>query len=197
MTEFWNERYSGAEYVYGVEPNNFLQEQLASLEPGSILLPADGEGRNGVYAASQGWEVVAFDPSHVGRSKALMLATKSEVEIRYNLADFESFDWDDDPFDCLALIFAHMPSSIRQKYHRKFIEFIRPGGTIILEAFRPEQMGRTSGGPRNPDMLYTEEILADDFSACTDISISSVTATLNEGPYHTGVAELIRLVAKK
>ena len=56
-SDFWDERYSVSEYVYGEHPNNYLKKQLETLPVGSILFVGEGEGRNGVYAAKQGWKV--------------------------------------------------------------------------------------------------------------------------------------------
>ena len=74
MKNFWDERYKAKAYVYGKEPNQYFAEKLRELEPGKILLPAEGEGRNAVFAARQGWEVSAFDSSSEGRKKAFLLA---------------------------------------------------------------------------------------------------------------------------
>ena len=76
MKEFWEIRYAEKQYAYGENPNVYFKEQLDKLKPGKILLPAEGEGRNAVYAAKQGWEVMAFDLSSEGKNKAEKLAAK-------------------------------------------------------------------------------------------------------------------------
>src|SRR5680860_901350 len=108
MDDFWNERYGIEEYVYGTEPNQFYKEQLEKLSPGKILFPAEGEGRNAVFAAKQGWQVTAFDPSIEGKRKAEFLATKNDVTIDYQIDNYDSVDFEKESFDYIVLIFAHM-----------------------------------------------------------------------------------------
>ena len=73
----WDQRYSGADYVFGVDPNRFLTSCAHLLEPGqSALAVADGEGRNSVWLASEGLNVTAFDASEIGLSKAGRLAAE-------------------------------------------------------------------------------------------------------------------------
>jgi hypothetical protein len=197
MIEFWNERYSAEEYAYGELPNKFVVKELSKLKPGKILFPAEGEGRNAVYASAQGWEVTAFDPSTEGKKKAKLLAAKHNVCIDYQIMDYENFDFTGNYFDCIVLVFAHMPSSIRKRIHTKLCTYLKPEGTLILEGFSKEQINRSTGGPRNLDFLFTEKELKSDFSNFSELKINEVTATLNEGPFHNGQASLIRVVGKK
>ena len=108
MNNFWNERYKADDYAYGIEPNKFLKNQLKNITPGNILFPAEGEGRNAVYAATIGWQVTAFDPSIEGKRKAELLAMKKGVSIDYRIEDYEFVEFPVESFDCIALIFAHM-----------------------------------------------------------------------------------------
>lgn len=197
MVEFWNNRYSSREFVYGKEPNAFFRQELSKLDPGRILLPADGEGRNGVFAATRGWEVFAFDASSVAREKALKLAAERKVAIIYAVSTFEDFEWHGVDFDCLALIYAHMPGNMRKEYHRKFLKMLRKGGTVILEAFNKEQLGKATGGPQELDMLFSKEDLHRDFKKCSEIHIEELNTTLNEGKHHSGEASIVRLIAVK
>ena len=197
MSEFWNERYSAEEYAYGEVPNQFVVKELSKLKPGKILFPAEGEGRNAVYASTQGWDVTAFDPSTEGKKKAKLLAAKHNVDIDYQIMDYENVDFRGNYFDCIVLVFAHMPSSIRKRIHNKLCTFLKPEGTLILEGFSKEQINRSTGGPRNVDFLFSEKELKGDFSNFSELKINEVTATLNEGPFHNGVASLIRVVGKK
>lgn len=109
-TERWNERYSKEEYAYGEEPNEYLQTQLQKLSPGKILFPAEGEGRNAVFAAKLGWQVSAFDISMEGQKKAIRLAEKNHVVIDYKVGSLDSMNYNDEEFDAIALIFAHFPA---------------------------------------------------------------------------------------
>lgn len=197
MNNFWDERYSTDEYVYGEEPNHFIRQQLQKLRPGKILFPAEGEGRNAVYAATLGWRVSAFDLSIEGRRKALMLALKHNVFIDYTIGGFENTEFEAESFDCIALVFAHIHSSKRSEYHQKLLSFLKPGGKLIMESFSKEQILRDSGGPKNPDMLYSVEDMKHDFSTLSDLNIEKKETDLKEGDFHIGTASVIRVVGTK
>ena len=197
MKEIWNERFSKKEYAYGIEPNAFLKSELLKLKPGKILFPAEGEGRNSVFAATLGWDVVAFDNSREGRRKALELAEQQNVSIDYRLMSYEEFEDSPGIYDAIGLVFAHASPYARASYHQKFVRLLKPGGKIILEGFSDNQLGNSSGGPKNIEMLYTETILRSDFSSLSDLEIGETDIELNEGLYHIGRASVIRLVGTK
>jgi len=163
MKNQWDERYASDEYVYGIEPNEYLKNKLANLMPDRILFPAEGEGRNAVYAASQGWATDAFDQSAEGQKKALKLAGRKGVTINYRIHSLD--DWDPQPehYDCVALIFVHLPEKLRHKVHQAVVKALKPGGVLILEAFSMHQLSRTSGGPKTAGLLYSLEQIASDF----------------------------------
>ncbi|MEH0155375.1 methyltransferase domain-containing protein [Limibacter armeniacum] len=196
--EFWDERFASQEYAYGKQGSQFVKSQLEQLKPGKLLLPAEGEGRNAVTSALQGWEVTAFDISEEGRRKAMLLADDAGVQIEYELKGFDTFEAEAESFDAVALVYAHTFPEVRNAYHRKLIGFLKPGGTLILEGFSKEQFGKPSGGPKVLEMLFDEEMLMSDFGdLLTDIRIEKVSQLLDEGTYHQGEASLIRLVGKK
>jgi len=197
MNQFWNERFATEEYVYGTEPNLFYREQLEKLNPGKILFPAEGEGRNAVYAAMQDWKVTAFDPSTVAKTKAENLARQKNVEIYYRITDYENVSFSKESFDCLVLIYAHMHPLKRKEYHKKLASFLKPGGTLILEGFSKKQIKNNTGGPRNVEMLFSEEELRNDFNFFSELSISETDVTLDEGAFHKGKASVIRVTGKK
>ncbi|PVY42249.1 class I SAM-dependent methyltransferase [Pontibacter virosus] len=197
MQQFWNERYSQQKMVYGNEPNVFLKEQLQALTPGKILFPAEGEGRNAVYAARQGWSVLAFDYSEAGQAKALALAAKQGVSIDYRLADAGSFATEPESVDAVALIYAHLSSELRQSLHRKVQQWLKPGGIVILEAFHPKQLVYTSGGPKDEAMLYTADMVKRDFAGMAIILLEEKAIELSEGAYHSGPGFVTRFVATK
>jgi SAM-dependent methyltransferase len=198
MKEFWNEKYQQKEYVYGVHPNHFLAEQLSGIpHSGDILFPCEGEGRNAVYAAKSGWEVDAFDYSEGGKMKALQLAQNESVNISYSISDALHFDYGEEKYDMVAFIFAHFAPDIRGEIHQKSISSLKPGGRIIIEAFNPLQLNNSSGGPKDVSMLYTEEILRQDFQKLDIQILETKVVDLDEGLFHRGKADVIRLVAIK
>jgi len=195
MTEIWNQRYAQDTYVYGIEPNEFYKEQLSKLHPGKILFPAEGEGRNAVYAALNGWEVTAFDSSQEAKKKAERLATEKEVKLEYHISSIENIEFEENSFDAIVLVYVHTEN--RHENHRKLLRFLKPGGTLILEGFSKKQLSNNSGGPRNLDMLFSIEELNSDFKSLNEINISESEIELNEGNLHIGKAAVIRIVAKK
>ena len=197
MSSYWDERYSQEEYVYGVEPNVFFAEQIDRLNAGTIILPCDGEGRNGVYAASNGWIVNAFDTSIEGRNKALQLAYRQKVNLNYIIEDAAKVDFRKSSADVVAFIFSHLPAPIRKQIHAKAITWLKPGGRIILELFNPLQLHNNSGGPKDISMLCTEEILLEDFATLEIELLMKVQTELNEGKYHEGKADVFRYVGVK
>lgn len=200
MKEFWNNRFgaSRTEYVYGTAPNVFIAHELQQLQPGELLLPAEGEGRNAVFAARLGWKVTAFDISEAGREKAMLLARELGVEnaITYHIDDFDSFTAADGSFDAIGLSYAHISSSNRRRIHRKLAAMLRPGGKVILEAFSKQQLGRDSGGPKDERMLYDEGDVRVDFESLKEISVARQEVELEEGEHHRGAASVIRLTGR-
>ena len=193
-SQFWNERYRKAEYVYGKSPNIYFIQQLQQLKPGKLLLPCEGEGRNAVAAAALGWDVTAYDQSEEGKRKALLLAQEHGVSIKYLVGQWQELEFNDD-FDAIGLIYAHIPFSERERFHRSVSRSLKRGGYLILEGFHAKQLGNSSGGPQQVEMLFTEEMLRSDFDQLTIDSINDLEIDLDEGPYHKGKAHVIRLLA--
>jgi len=196
MKEFWNERYSKSEFVYGKEPNLFFKEELRKMTIGKVLLPAEGEGRNAVYASANGWDVYAFDTSEEGKKKAMSLASEMKVEIVYDLMDIADFN-SEDRFDCIALIFAHFPKQMQQVFFEKIKTLLKVGGKLVVEGYSVEQMKNGTGGPQNDKVMY---VLKDLESAFVDFDIEiaeNKTLNLSEGIFHQGKSDVIRFVAKK
>ena len=197
MKHFWDERYSTSPFVYGKEPNGFFSSELEKREPGHILLPGEGEGRNAVHAAQSSWTVDAFDQSSVGREKAISFASEMNVQINYAVCPLEEFDFIPDHYDVVALIYFHAGPSERKYLHRKVGESLKPGGQLILEAFHKEQLGYNTGGPGSLEMLFDEEIIRSDFSGLEPVLLEKQIVALNEGPYHQGEASVIRFTGIK
>lgn len=197
MREIWNERYKTEEYVYGHEPNQFFKSELLKLKPGKILFPADGEGRNSVYAATLGWKSFAFDISEQGKEKAIKLANLHKVCIDYQVVSFDKMSYEESFFDCIALLFAHQPSKSRTIYHQKLLTYLKPGGTIILEAFSKEQIQYNTGGPKDIDLLFSKPELEIEFHGLSSYDITLDTISLDEGLLHRGLSSVIRMVGTK
>ena len=197
MDDFWDSRYASESYVYGIQPNDYLKKSLKGVNPGTILLPAEGEGRNAVFAAKLGFVVTAFDTSIEGMKKALRLAADHNVEIDYQVASYESIILKENHFDVIALIFAHMNPDKRRQYHRELLVYLKPGGLLILQGFSKEQINYQSGGPRDVNMLFSEEELKGDFSELTSIQITSEHTFLSEGDFHLGTAAVINVLGYK
>jgi SAM-dependent methyltransferase len=197
MNDFWNERYATSHYIYGTEPNEYLKDELLRLKPGKILFPAEGEGRNAVYAAKLGWDVIAFDPSIEGKKKAIHLAKIQHVTIDYHLKGYEEVDFHENTFDVIGLTYTHINPELRTIMHRRYCQWLKPGGTLILEAFSKEQLQYSSGGPRDYNMLFSKEELADDFSTLKIASLEQTFIDLTEGSGHQGQASIIRFKGVK
>ncbi|WP_337996423.1 class I SAM-dependent methyltransferase [Oleispirillum naphthae] len=197
--DFWNTRYRAAGFAYGRTPNRFLAAHAHLLPPGGrVLLPAEGEGRNAVFLAKQGFAVTCFDQSEVGVEKAKALAAKNRVSIAALAADALAFDYPPGYYDAVALIFAHLPPRVRHHLHAKTVATLKPGGLVLLQAFCTEQLHYASGGPKDPTMLYSEATLRKDFAACAEILLlETVLETLDEGPSHQGEGAVISLIARK
>ncbi|MFK5855841.1 MAG: class I SAM-dependent methyltransferase [Bacteroidota bacterium] len=191
----WNTRYAQKEYVYGKQPNTFFKEQLSKLQSGKILLPAEGEGRNAVYAAKNAWDVTAFDGSSEAKKKAEKFALENNVIINYEIISFEDANYKESTFDLIALIFAHTTN--RRVNHQKLIQFLKPGGILILEGFSKNQINNDSGGPRKPEMLFSRAELETDFFHLSAKEIWEEEIILNEGNLHSGKSSVMRLIGRK
>ena len=202
MKEFWNDRYSKESFAYGEEPNVFFKQELDKLSNGKILLPADGEGRNSVYAAKNKWKAFACDLSEEGKFKAKKFAKKLAVEIEYAVGDFGVLEYEADSFDAIALIYAHFPANKRSAYHNLVNKYLKVGGYIILEAFGKKHLSYNSvnpkaGGPKKIEMLFSIEEMKHDFANYEIINLEEVEINLSEGLFHKGKGSVVRFVARK
>jgi len=197
MKQFWNERYAASNFAYGKESNQFLKENLHFLPKGKVLFVAEGEGRNAVFVAKNGYEVSAFDYSESGQQKALMLAQEQGVSVDYLVSDVLELPYEKESFDGIVLIFAHFPAEIRKQAHLKLLELLKPGGKIIFEAFGKEQLNYTSGGPKDIDMLFSEGEVRNEFPGISFDSLSTEKIVLDEGLFHQGEGVVVRFVGTK
>ena len=201
-TASWNDRYSNDEFAYGEEPNNYLEEQLRKLNVGTILFPAEGEGRNAVFAAKLGWTVSAFDISIEGKNKAAKLAEKLNVVIDYQVGELQTLNFETEQFDVIALIYAHFPANIKSLYHKAFDKYLKEGGVIIFEAFSKKHIEYVTvnnkvGGPKDIASLFSIEEIKSDFANYEIIELAEKEVELNEGIFHNGKGSVIRFVGRK
>jgi cyclopropane fatty-acyl-phospholipid synthase-like methyltransferase len=202
MKEFWDERYKQESFAFGEEPNLYFKEQIEKFNPGELLLPAEGEGRNAVYAAQLGWKVSAFDISIEGKNKAEKLAKKNHVFIHYEVGELKDLHYSEGQFDAIALIYAHFPENIRHSYHQIFDKLLKKNGVIILEAFSKNHLtynakNENVGGPRQETLLYSLEEIQRDFNHYEFIELQEIEVELNEGLYHVGLGSVIRFTGIK
>ena len=197
MNDFWNERYSQNDYAYGIQPNVFFKQTLLKLKPGRILLPAEGEGRNAVFAAKNRFEVYAFDTSSEGKKKAAKLAKEYDVNMDYQVGVLEELNFEEVSFDGVACIYAHFPKAIRKVMHQQILKLLKPNGIVIFEAFSKEQIQYSSGGPKDIAMLFSEDEVKEEFQGITFDFLKTEIIELNEGAFHQGKGSVVRFIGTK
>lgn len=194
----WDERYQSPDFIYGEAANDFLREKVSLLRARNCLCLAEGQGRNAVWLAEQGFNVTAVDQSAIGMAKAAELAAKRGVEIETQTADLANFDLGADRWDSIVSIFGHLPSTLRRDVHRKVIAALVPGGTFLLEAYTPDQLATSgTGGPADPDMLLTLAKLADELGELEILFAQETVRQVNEGDFHKGEGAVVQFVARK
>ena len=199
MKNFWNERYSVKDYIYGTQPNQFFKEQIDKLKPGRILLLGEGEGRNAIYAAKLGWQVDAIDSSSVAKGKALNLAEQNKVSIHYHVTDIHSYNFPSSTYDTLAIIFLHINESETETkiLYQKLNDTLKKSGIVILELFSKNQLGKKSGGPKDLSLLCSVERIQKYFPNLKHNILREENIMLSEGEFHQGEASVIRYVGVK
>lgn len=195
--EMWEGRYGADEFVYGTEPNEFLTEAVAGINPGDVLCLADGEGRNGVYLATLGHRVTSVDLTQSGMDKAARLAAERGVELTTVVADLADYDLGSERWDLIVSIFAHTPPPVRRAIHAGVASALRPGGRFVLEAYTPDQIGRGTGGPPVPELTMTLAGLRDEL---TDLDLEvgrELVRPVVEGSGHTGDGAVVQVIARR
>ena len=194
----WNERYSGEEYHFGTEPNAFLSQQQNRLKPGMRCLAiADGEGRNGVWLAEQGLQVLSVDSSPVAVAKARALAALRKVTMDVELADLTRWDWGGEKYDVVVAIFIQFaPPGLREQMFSHIKSCLKPGGLLMLQGYTPRQLDYRTGGPSQVENLYTEALLREAFSDMEIVHLAEHDSVIHEGAGHDGMSALIDMVAR-
>ncbi|MDE2430866.1 MAG: class I SAM-dependent methyltransferase [Burkholderiales bacterium] len=191
----WDERYSATEYAYGTAPNDFLKAHVSAIPKGKVLSLAEGEGRNAVFLAQQGYTVTAVDASIVGLSKAQKLADAHQVSIECIHADLAHYDLGEHQWDGIISIFCPLPSSIRQALYKKLVCALKPQGVFLLEAYTPAQIGRGTGGGNSVDLMQSAASLRSELTGLTFTHLVECERPVIEGVYHTGVGAVVQAIA--
>jgi SAM-dependent methyltransferase len=195
----WQARFAEPGYLFGTEPNAFLKSKATLLRPGArALAVADGEGRNGVFLAEQGLDVLSVDFSPHAQAKARALAKLRGVTLRFEQADMTNWRWPEAAFDVVAAIFIQFTKPPeRAKMFAGIKRTLKPGGLLLLVGYGLKQLDYKTGGPSDPTQLYTRELLQDAFGDFASLDIHEYVSDLQEGNHHTGQSALIELVGIK
>ncbi|HYG77066.1 MAG TPA: class I SAM-dependent methyltransferase [Planctomycetota bacterium] len=197
-SEFWNERYSGDDLAYGSAPNEFLASVAGQFPPaGEALDIGAGEGRNALFLASRGLNVLAVDQSAVGMQKAQRLASERGLSLRTQAVDLQNFDAPPNSFDVVSSIFVHLPETLRATVHKRLALWLKPGGIYVLEAYAPDQIQRGTGGPKDPLLLAPLEVILRELSGLEIAHQAALVRTVTEGRFHSGEASVIQVIARK
>jgi SAM-dependent methyltransferase len=199
MATTWDERYAGDEYLFGTEPNAFLVSQRHLLQPGlSCLAVADGEGRNGVWLAQHDLKVLSVEGSPVALEKAKKLAERRHVQIDFEQADLEHWDWGEARFDVVAAIFIQFAGpALRAQMFANIKRCLKPGGLLLLQGYTPRQLEFRTGGPPVAENMYTEVLLHESFGDMEWLHFAEHDGIIREGAGHHGMSALIDLAARK
>ena len=198
--KIWDEKYRNGKFIYGSEPNHYFKSKLDTLTPSSIFLPGDGEARNGVYAAENGWKVTSADFSETAILKAKEFAKQKHVTINFQHTNLITDEVLENQYGVVAVSFLHLNGKDKEIVHQKLRNSLKTDGYLILECFSNEQLKLNSGGPRKKDALYSIEELISFYNDFEFIESEEVTTQLQEGEGHQGhqgEAHVIRLFARK
>ncbi len=195
----WQARYSAPEYVFGKEPNAFLKAHAHLLRKGQTALAvADGEGRNGIFLAEYGLDVLSIDFSPAAQEKARALARERGVTLRIERADVLNWNWPAAAFDVVVAIFIQFaPPAERAEIFAGIKRALKPGGLLLMEGYSPKQLEYKTGGPSEGDQLYTRALLEEAFGDFSSLDIREHEMVLHEGSRHGGMSALIDLVGRK
>jgi cyclopropane fatty-acyl-phospholipid synthase-like methyltransferase len=200
-TEFdrWQQRFAAPGYLFGTVPNEFLKSQGKLLRQGqSALAIADGEGRNGVFLAEQGLDVLSLDFSPQAQVKARDLAKQRGVSLRLEQADVLNWSWPAAAFDVVAAIFVQFATAEeRPRFFGNIKKTLKPGGLLLIQGYRPKQLDYKTGGPSDVKRLYTRELLEEAFGDFSALDISEHDSVIQEGRGHAGISALIDLIGRK
>ena len=194
--QFWDSRYTGSHYVYGTAPNDFLAQQLGRVQ-GPVLSLAEGEGRNAVFLARNGLDVLGVDVSAVGLEKAERLASAQGVRIHTEQADLARFVPRPQHYGTVISIFAHLPGHVRQRLYPRVANALQRGGLLMLEAYTEAQLLRSTGGPKNVDLLMSADKIRAEFPELEVLLLRETERDVREGEGHNGLASVVQFIGRK
>jgi SAM-dependent methyltransferase len=196
--KMWDERFSQEKPVYGERPNAFLAAQSSRFQPDAkLLVPGDGYGRNGIWLARQGLDVHTVDWSAVGIERARQTAQAAGVRMLIEQGDLSTWRWPLAQFDGVFAIFLHLAPEVRAPIHAAMLRAVKPGGLVVLEAFSPAQLKHTSGGPKQVELLYTVEMLREDFAGAEVVLLEEKETEIQEGHMHNGPAAVVQGIFRR
>lgn len=193
----WDERFAVGDYVFGREPNDFLAAEQGRIPPGPVLCLGEGEGRNAVFLAKQGYCVTALDASAVGLEKTRRLAAEKKVVVATQHADLSDCCLGHNAWTGIVSIFCHLPPALRRQVHADALQALQPGGLFLLEAYTPRQLDYRTGGPSAPELLYTAGDLLDDFAGAEILLCREVEREIFEGTLHNGMSATVQFLARR
>ena len=197
----WDERYSGIEFAFGTEPNDFLRETFEQIPVGGhVLCLAEGEGRNAVFLAEQGFEVTAMDMSEVGLNKANKLAKDRGVAITTQVADLADYNFGQDKWDAIVSIWAHVPKTVRQYVHAQVGTALKPDGVFIVEAYTERQLETEAvGGPpaSQRERFGALENFQNELVGLNEVIGVEKLRMVSEGKRHQRLSAVVQFVGKK
>ena len=194
----WDERYSIDDYLFGQKPAQALLRNEEYLVPcGETLLIADGEGRNSVYLAKNGFKVTSSDSSIVAQQKAKVLADSQNVKVNFRLQNFFDIDWSKKQYDnIIGICFQFIPPELIEEAFMGLRSATKKGGTILIHGYTPEQINYGTGGPKDVSLMYTEATFTHSFTNSEVYLLEKYEAVISEGPGHNGKSAMIDFVAK-
>jgi SAM-dependent methyltransferase len=196
--DMWDQRYSAPGYLFGTQAAEFLKQQARKIPAASdVLCVADGEGRNSIYLAGLGHKVTAFDPSGVAVEKARALAAQKGVDVTFNEAGVEDWDWSQTHGVVAAIFVQFAPPELRDRMFKWMAQAVAPGGLLLLHGYVPRQLEYGTGGPPTADNMYDVDMLAGAFADFEILRLEEYDREVDEGPGHSGMSALIDLVARK
>ena len=193
----WDERFNSEEYRYGKEANDFLKSSYQQIPKGKVLCIGEGEGRNSVFLAKQGYNVTALDYSIIGLQKTEKLAKENNVNVNLIHEDITKYKFEINAWNGIVSIFCHFDKSNRQKVHKSCVNALAPGGVFLLEAYSPDQLKYGSGGPKTIDLLMELSEVKNELTGLEFIQAHKVERKIIEGTLHNGMASVIQILAKK